>query len=290
MRQPTGTAASIAGVVLVAAFATLMCGCSALRTALNRGVQPPTIAVTDARVEGLSFTGADLVFELRVENPNPMGLDILGYDYHVEVGGHRIANGTSAERRPVGSEDAVAWSVPVSVGFASLLSSVASLATEGETTFSFGCDVRLDLPFVGEVSVPASRIGALPLPRPPSVSLAGVSVDSLSASAADLALRLRVANPNHFLLRLESLTYELGLAGNPWVSAAHNAGIELFADSSTGVELPVRVDLRHLGLTAAALLRDPSHVPFTLSGAMRLVAPLPQMPTAEAPFSVGGEE
>ncbi len=272
------------------ALAALLAGCGALRMALNRGAKPPVVSVTGARVEGLSFTGAELMFDVRVENPNPVGLDILGYDYSVDISGHRVATGTSADRRPVDAEDAVAWAVPVSVQFASLLSSVASLATEGETTFSFECAVRLDLPFVGEVSVPVSRIGALPLPKPPSVSLAGVSLGSLSASAADLVVKLRVANPNAFLLRLESLTYELGLEGDPWVSASHDAGVEVFAGSSTVAELPVRVDLRRVGLAAASMLRDPSSIPLSLAGTMRLAAPLPQMPTADAAFSVGPDD
>jgi LEA14-like dessication related protein len=286
MRQGRGIAPGVGRASVAIVLVALLAGCGALRMTLNRGVKPPAITVTSARVEGMSFTGAELMFDVQVDNPNPVGLDILGYDYHVEISGHRIASGTSEDRRPVDGEDSVTWSVPVSVGFASLLSSVASLATEDETTFSFECAVRLDLPFVGEVSVPVSRIGALPLPKAPSVSFAGVSLGSLSTSAAELVVKLRVANPNNFLLRLESLTYELGLGGDALVSAAHDAGVEVFAGSSTVAELPVRVDLRRVGLAAAALLRNPANVPLSLAGTMRLAAPLPQMPTVDVPFAV----
>jgi hypothetical protein len=46
------------------------------------------------------------------------------------------------------------------------------------------------------------------------------------------------------------------------------------------------VDLKSIGAAAVSLLRDPGNLPLELGGAMRLTAPLPQMPTAEAAFEL----
>ena len=286
MRQLPARPATASALALAGILSLILGGCGAVRMALSRRFDPPSVSVVDARVEAMTFAGADLAFDVEVGNPNAVGIDITGYDYHIDIAGERVVVGTSTERRPVDGESSSIWTVPASVEFASLLSSVASLATEHETTFSFECAVRLDVPFVGEVSVPVTRIGALPLPRPPSISFDGVSLKGVSAAAANLVLRLRVENPNAFLLRFESLTYALGLNGDTWVSASQDVGLELLAGAAAGAELPVRVALDSLGAAAASLVRDPGGLPLQLAGAMRLAAPLPQMPSAEATFEL----
>lgn len=286
MRQLTNGAARVYGAVLAIAFAAGLAGCAMLETALNRRLEPPTVTATAARVVSLDFDGVDLELDVEVENPNAVGIDILGYEYHVEIAGKRVVTGDADARRAVDGGGATTWTVPASLRFASLLASVASLATEDETTFAFECAVRIDMPFVGEVTVPVTRIGALPLPKLPSISIDGVKLLGASATAADLLLKLRVDNPNGFVMRLESLSYELGLGDDTWVAASRAADLEVFAHASAIADLPVRVDLRSIGVAAVSLLRDPSSLPLLLSGAMHLAAPLPQMPTVTAPFKL----
>lgn len=257
-----------------------------IRTALSEQLGPPTVTAKAARVVALTFDGVDIEMDVEVANPNAMAIDIAGYDYHVEIAGKRVAEGTASERRTVDGGSATMWTVPVSLRFGSLLSSVASLATEDETTFAFECAVRIDMPFVGEVTIPVSRIGALPIPKPPSISFAGISLRGGSLTAADLGIKLRLDNPNSFLMRVASLTYDLGVGDQKWVSASQAAGVDVLAHGSAIVDIPVSVDLRAVGAGALALLRDPGSVPLLLSGVMRLSSPLPGMTDAALPFTL----
>lgn len=285
MRQLSAQTVARPALAIGALLSVALTGCSALRMALNRDFDPPSVAVVDGRAESLTFEGVDLAFDVEVGNPNAVGIDVTGFDYHLEIGGERVVVGSSAETRPVAGGSTSRWTVPASLRFASLLSSVASLAGEDEATFLFECAVRLDVPFLGEISVPVTRLGALPLPKPPSISFDGVSLRSVSATAVDLLLKLRIDNPNGFLLRLDSLSYELGLRGDAWASASQDVGLELLGGVTTIAELPVRVGVRDIGAAALALVRAGGEIPLQLDGAMWLTAPLPQMPTAETAFS-----
>ena len=284
MRQLSAQTVARPALVIGALLSVALAGCSALRMALNRDFDPPSVAVVDGRVESLTFEGVDLAFDVEVGNPNAVGIDVTGFDYHIEIGGERVVVGSSDETQPVAGGSTSRWTVPASLRFASLLSSVASLAGEDEATFLFECAVRLDVPFLGEVSVPVTRLGALPLPKPPSISFDGMSLQGVSATAVSLLLKLRIDNPNGFLLRLDSLSYELGLRGDAWASASQDVGLELLGGATTIAELPVRVGLADIGAAALALVRAGGEIPLQLDGAMRLTAPLPQMPTAEAAF------
>ena len=284
MRQLSAQTVARPALVIGALLSVALAGCSALRMALNRDFDPPSVAVVDGRVESLTFEGVDLAFDVEVGNPNAVGINVTGFDYHIEIGGERVVVGSSDETQPVAGGSTSRWTVPASLRFASLLSSVASLAGEDEATFLFECAVRLDVPFLGEVSVPVTRLGALPLPKPPSISFDGMSLQGVSATAVSLLLKLRIDNPNGFLLRLDSLSYELGLRGDAWASASQDVGLELLGGATTIAELPVRVGLADIGAAALALVRAGGEIPLQLDGAMRLTAPLPQMPTAEAAF------
>ncbi|MBT7097809.1 hypothetical protein HN937_10575, partial [Candidatus Poribacteria bacterium] len=120
MRQLSAAPRAHWVLALGAILSVILTGCGAVRMALNRSFDPPSVSVVDARVESLTFSGAELAFDLEVGNPNTVGIDITGYEYQIEIAGERVIVGTSEERRPVAGESASLWTVPASLRFASL--------------------------------------------------------------------------------------------------------------------------------------------------------------------------
>lgn len=79
-------------------------------------------------------------------------------------------------------------------------------------------------------------------PQPPSASVAGVRVTDLGFDHATIALDLRVENPNAIDIRLTGFDYRLRVDGRPALSGERRQRLELGANETTRVEIPLRLD------------------------------------------------
>lgn len=66
--------------------------CSALNQMLN-SVKRPTVAVDRVHISGLSFDDIDLLFDLKVNNPNSIKVSLAGFDYDFFLNGNSFVKG-----------------------------------------------------------------------------------------------------------------------------------------------------------------------------------------------------
>ncbi|RME02721.1 MAG: hypothetical protein D6812_05935, partial [Deltaproteobacteria bacterium] len=73
--------------IAVAIAVSILCfvnGCSQLQGLLGsvaeKSYEKPDVTVAAARIAGLSFDQADLLFDLAIKNPNPVGVSMAGFD------------------------------------------------------------------------------------------------------------------------------------------------------------------------------------------------------------------
>lgn len=77
--------------------------------------------------------------------------------------------------------------------------------------------------------------------REPGVSLDTTRLASLSLSEVDLLLGFEVDNPNPIGIRFDRFDYRFSIAGTPLASGDQAQGLDLAANGSSAVELPVSV-------------------------------------------------
>lgn len=79
-------------------------------------------------------------------------------------------------------------------------------------------------------------------PQPPSASVAGARITGLGFDHAVIALDVRVQNPNAIAIRLTGFDYRLRVDGRPALSGERRQRLELGANETTRMEIPVRLD------------------------------------------------
>lgn len=77
--------------------------------------------------------------------------------------------------------------------------------------------------------------------RRPQLALTDVSVEGASLSALDLALVIRVDNPNDFTLEFAKLDYDVKVDGAELARGTYNQKITLPAEAHILVKLPLRI-------------------------------------------------
>jgi len=79
-------------------------------------------------------------------------------------------------------------------------------------------------------------------PKPPTVSVEGVRVTALGFNQADLALNLRVENPNAIAVKLAGFDYRLAVDGRSVLQGDRKRRLELPAMDSTRLDVPLRLN------------------------------------------------
>ena len=107
-------------------------------------------------------------------------------------------------------------------------------------------------------------------PEPPEVRLADVGIERIGLFEQTYRLGLRLRNPNDRALAIESLTFDLSLAGRPFADGVSADGVDIPAGGEARVELEVRSDLGRVLDVLQAFAEGERDLPYRLEGEARL--------------------
>ena len=230
--------------------------------------QKPTARVEGLRLTGLDMQGVDLAFDVQVDNPNPISISLAALDYDLKLFGSSFLQGDQPMGMKLAADGRSRVQVPVRLGFQQLLDSYRQLKGAHEVGYELDLGMGFDVPVLGQVRVPASYRGKLPIPEMPSVSLKSVDVERLTLSGAKLMLELQVDNPNSFSLLLDKLDYNLKLNGYDVGGGLLNQAARVESDGRGVISLPLSLDFAQAGKGLYSALLG-SGMSYDLSGSMQ---------------------
>jgi LEA14-like dessication related protein len=152
---------SALAAVSLAVLTLLFAGC----TSFGHLFKDPKVQLHEAAIAGLSSTGADLILDFDVTNPNRVKLPLSGVDYQVWVNGERFLAGTESNRVDVPGHGAARVTLPVTIRYDDFLRVVKSLKDHPRPEYDIQAVFRFDVPVVGTVRVPVREHRVIPLPE-----------------------------------------------------------------------------------------------------------------------------
>lgn len=153
-----------AGVLAFAlASALTFSACTTLGGLAN--VVEPEVDITDVKLLGTTLTGADLLFEFRVDNPNAVELLLDGIGYRLSLNNEHLLDGTRDQQTRIAPSGRSTVELPVSIKFADLYRVIRSFEGRGKPDYALDADFRFDVPVLGSVTVPVSQRGQIPIDR-----------------------------------------------------------------------------------------------------------------------------
>ncbi len=263
----------------------LVAGCTSVEQLLTQ-MPKPTANIKGVRVASADLKGADLVFDVGVSNPYTVALPISKLDYSLGSKGQVFLSGNADPGEPIPPGETQTVTVPARVTFAELVSAVKGLSPGAKVPYEAGMELSLQLPGGKTLPLPLRYEGELPVPTVPEVSLQRVSWEKLTWNEAAAKLEMRLGNNNQFPVALEEMAVNLALGGQSITSAKIGKGLELNADETTTVEIPITVSPSKLGLAALNSFRS-GKTGYKLSGEMKMTVP-PNIPF-NLPIDSSGE-
>jgi LEA14-like dessication related protein len=277
-------------IFAVLALGTLLVlsGCESL-SGLGDVIRKPEVRVIGVEIEELTFQGMRMRFDVEIQNPNPVGVQLAGFDYRFEVDGATMVNGNLEERFGLEPRGRSVIPVPVEFTFEQLLAAVSGIADREESDYQITVGLSFQLPVLENVRVSATRDGVLPVIRVPRIAVKGLRVRDLTLQRASLVLGVEVKNPNGFLLTLSSLDYRFGVSGRPWASGKMHQQTAIGRQETTRLSLPMEIRFSDIGQSVRRILAGTRPLSYELQVEMKLGTDLPLLPEATLALDRSGE-
>ncbi len=274
----------IAAAILVAAALT---ACASFD--LSSAIRKPTVEVAAFVIERLSFETADLRLDLKITNPNPVGIELAGFDYSLVIEGSELVKGTVDKKVGLRAGGSSVIPVPMSFRYTELFAAVRALADKDETPYQITVGLAFDLPVLGKLKVTAAHNGTLPVVHVPRVRLASVRLEGLTLQGANIVLGVELANPNGFGLSLASLDYRFSVSGQRWATGTSRRAAQIAAKQSGRIDIPVNLEFASIGRTVRDTLLGRAPLAYSLSATLAVGTTLPLLKSATVPVEVSGQ-
>jgi LEA14-like dessication related protein len=273
--------------VLAVVAAAALAGCASLDPA--KMIRKPTAEVVGVEIESVTFEQASLRLDVKVVNPNGIGIELAGFDYRLLVENAEVVRG-KVDRRvsfPAGGSSVVP--VPVTVRYENLIATVRALADKDESPYQVTVGLSFALPVLGTVRIPVENKGTLPVTRVPAVRVTSLRLDRMTLQGASLVLGLEISNPNGFGLGLASLEYRFAVSGRDWASGTSRRTSNIGARGSGQVDIPIDLDFGAVGRSVADVLAGRNPLAYALSARLGLSTTLPLLKNATVPIELNGQ-
>ena len=227
----------------------LLTGCALLKQLgeLDIDQYRPTLHFDRMELRDLNFDQAEVDFHFRIDNPNPVGLDLSSFSWNLLLQEQPFLDGVNADGLKLEPQGSSTVTLPVTVGFEQML---AARELQGQDEV----DYRLDGSFgfmtpVGELQLPYTHKGALPVLRRPKAAFHRLNwkgVD-LGSQTANLGLVLNLSHEQGTNLEFLDLAYAITFEGTEVGTGVKKTIGAIEPGQTRKVALPIEVQLVGLG-------------------------------------------
>ncbi|HUT65145.1 MAG TPA: LEA type 2 family protein [Spirochaetota bacterium] len=276
-------------LIVFTAACLVFLSCSATRDIVTeRVVRLPSVRVVSAEIRSLSFTEAKLLFDLMINNPNPIGLTTEGFEYEFLIEGESFLKGKQEGRVQIDANGSSIIPFPLVIEYASIYRAFELLREKDSAEYALNLSLFFDLPLLGRVEVPVRHQGEIPLLKLPRIVPSSLRVERISLSSADLVLSLTVENPNPFEFDVSLFRYELTINSRQWAEGI-SRDIAVRPKQKSVVEIPLSINFIEIGESIPGLLAGEEIVTYELRGEVNILTPLSLLGEIALPFALSGE-
>jgi len=255
---------------------------------LDMFFREPTVSLRSVQLAGISFTGAQLLCKVNVENPN--GFDIpfpeVGWEFYINT--HSFSSGVLKNNEPIRSRRTTPVEILVNVEYVEIFSAITSLIGSKSFDYKIALDTKFSFAELLSTQIISTEIlnrvwhfeheGTIPILQIPAVTFRGIEVKNTNLigliSSLDFELTLEIENKNIFAMMLNNLSYNFAVNNSQWSNGSVR-NINIAADGKAVV--PISFSLNSLSMVAEIIriITGNTDVSYRFTGDMRLGVDLP---------------
>ena len=251
-------------------------------------LQLPKISAPSMKIDNIDFTRVQLAFSVDVENPNNFALPAPELLYDFFVNRSEYNSGISVSAAPLAAGAVTAVVVAISLNYADLFRTIASLAALGEAPGLVSLKGGFGIPAFADENIFQEISGSIPLLRVPTITFGGFRVKDSNITRIDFELSWVIENRNTFAMNVNELSYNFTL-NNRQLSNGRVPGTPQIGANSTRT---ITLDFSLNNLTAVTefirILTGGTSTSYAMSGNVNLGAAIAGIPDFQTPFNFSG--
>jgi LEA14-like dessication related protein len=238
-------------------------GCSVL----NQLIQKPTLTYKGMAVKEMTLFDGTFLLNFTVSNPNPIGVPVDQMTYDVKIDGRDFIKGSVDKKTSLPGNGSADVAVPIHLNYMDFFKSILDFTQKSELAYEVSGTV-----LVYGFNIPYHAKGTLPVPKPPTVTLNHVEIKSMSFMNASIVFVVDMVNSNPFPILMDSLDYQIKLAGLDLAGGSAKAVQPINASGKSTISLPVTVSVLKMGQAILDILGKTSSE-YDISGSMQFNVP-----------------
>jgi LEA14-like dessication related protein len=268
----------------------LATSCSDLHKLFKQAsIKNPDVKIIKTQVSALSFEQADLLFDIEVHNPNDIGISLSGFDYDLLLNNTPFLKGDQSRKIEIKADDKTMVQIPLSLDIKHLVDTYKRLRDEDEIIYTLNSGFLFDLPIIGDVRIPVSTSGKVPMVKIPSISLRSIKLERLSLSGAEFDLQVAIGNQNSWGFDINKLVYKLSINGESWANGQSTTNQVVAAKGETRLHLPFSLSFLEVGTGVNQIISGGKNLQYGLEGKATISPSLEILGTVDVPFAVEGK-
>ncbi len=265
----------------------ILAGCAEL--AKHAETIKPTAKLTGTRLAAINFEQADLVFDLAIENQNPIAINLAGLNYDLKIENQSLVSGATAQGLEIKPVSTSTVQLPMTLKFDDLRKLPGGLWQQDRFTYQLVTEIVVDLPLIGNYAIPVSKNGELPVPKLPEIKITGVKINNLSFMAAELVAQVEIVNPNDFDVAFSDFDYQLNVNQQSWGQGSISEKNSVPKKGRATIEIPVKLNMVSMGQTAYQMLSKKQPLEYQLTGGITLDTGIELLRNYNMPLDIKGK-
>ena len=279
-------------LVILAAFTIIILSlnsCAIFQSIISgAGIKEPEADFVNARLSGLSFDAVDFLFDLKIKNPNKIGIKLAKLDYEFFVNESSFLKGIQDKGIEIVSMGEQTVQFPISLRFSDLYQTFQTLKSQGLSNYRMNFGLSFDLPVLGALRIPLSKSGDFPLVKLPKISFSDIRIERLSLSGADLRVGLNIDNPNIFSVLLGQMNYQLNINGLKLISGKTDKKAQIKENGKGVIDIPFSLDFMQIGRSFYQILSSKEKLSYQMTGNLDIETSHELLKQVSLPFDLSG--
>jgi len=252
-------------------------------------VQKPTVEITNAKISKLSFDDLDLLFDIEINNPNSVGINLAGFDYELLINKNSFVSGNQPDQLEISANGKNTVQLPVKLKFIDIYNTFADLKNNDNSTYHIKCGLNFNLPVLGKTRIPISKNGDIPLLKLPSIKFSSVKLNNINLTGANLLLEVKFENPNSFSMLIDQMNYNFQVNGKNWLTGKANQKTSTAKNGESIIQIPVSLDFLQMGGSLFQLISGGKNLNYDFTGNLDINNSHPLLEQLSLSFNQSGK-
>lgn len=263
----------------------MLTACSTWRgTFLHSVVRDPTLTVQQIIFTQMDLKNVHLTLQLEVHNPNRYGIDLIGFRYRIRLNDQVEYQGENRQRVHLAPGARSKLDMPIALSTGSAYALIDALDADGKLHYQVNAHLFVASLFTHNLDISTQQQGNLILPHLPKLGVDALKVKSLNLNTANLIMRLKLTNPNNFVMGINNIDYRLIVRGQRWISGRYGRHIKLPPRQSAYADIAVSVHLDRIRQGLVRLILKGDFHDYELQGSFTLDSPFPSLRNLAVPI------